>query len=464
MKIFGYSIQKAASNKATAALAPEWTSGFSWLSGQDFGAMVKAYKSWIYVCANKNASTVSKQTLNLYASKPTKSSKILCPYKAINRKKTAFLDSLASIKNLPAVRKSNEIIEVVEHPFLSILARPNAFMSGTDLIEMTSLYQELTGNAYWYIVEDETFGIPMEIWLLPSQYIKIVPGKDQVVAGYVYRQGTKEIPFEATEVLHFKYPNPQDYFYGISPLLAVADSYNTNENILRFTNALFTNMARPEGVLQTEQNLTEEDFTSLKERWNAAYGGPSKANKTAVLTKGLKYTPITMSPRELDFRESRQVVREEICNAFGQSLGLYSDKANRANAEQAYASFLRDAIQPRLRRIEDTINLNLLPRFDSNIFVVFDNPVPEDKEFRLKERESNLKNGYSSINEERKIDGREDVTWGDLPLLQQNIVPFGSAPISPADSNSSSSAGLTEEDESKFVVRQLIQRFKHGKL
>lgn len=458
MKFFGLEINRAVDEKMKSAMSPGWSRGMQWVGGNDFGAMVKAYRSWIYVCANKNAVTVSKHMLGLYAAKPIgNTAKILAPHKTLSFDQKKHLKSITQIKNLTSVRKSDEIIEVVEHPFLEILNRANPFMSGTELIEMTVLFLELTGNAYWYIVRDKQFGIPIQVWVVPSQFMKVVPGKDTLLAGYVYKEHMNEVPFEVDEIVHFKYPNPNDFFYGVSPLLAVSDAYNTNENIHVFTNALFTNMARPEGVIQTDQDLSSDDFDSLKKRWQAAYGGASKARKTAVLSKGLKYQPITMTPQELDFAQGRAIVKEEICNAFGQSVALYSEKANRANSEQAYNSFLRDAVSPRLRRIEETINAFIMPLFDPNIFVAFENAVPEDKDFRLKERESNLKNGYSCINEERRIDGRDDVEWGDKPILQQNMVQLGSGQSNPAREEDDV---MEDEQDQKFVVREFIKRLK----
>jgi len=62
--------------------------------------------------------------------------------------------------------------------------------------------------------------------------------------------------------------------------------------------------------------------------------------------------------------------------------------------------------------------------FDDRLFCAFDNPVPEDKEFRLKEVESHLKTGYSSPNEERVKDGLGEVKWGNEPLVPMNIRPL----------------------------------------
>ena len=69
--------------------------------------------------------------------------------------------------------------------------------------------------------------------------------------------------------------------------------------------------------------------------------------------------------------------------------------------------------------------------FDTKLFVAYDSPVGVDQEFRLKERESNLKTGYSSINQERAKDNQEPVEYGDVPILPANMVPLGTT-LSPS--------------------------------
>ena len=62
------------------------------------------------------------------------------------------------------------------------------------------------------------------------------------------------------------------------------------------------------------------------------------------------------------------------------------------------------------------------------MFVAFDDPVPIDKEHRLKEKEVHLKYAYSTINMERLIDNKEGVKWGDAPIINTNLAPLGSRP------------------------------------
>jgi hypothetical protein len=89
---------------------------------------------------------------------------------------------------------------------------------------------------------------------------------------------------------------------------------------------------------------------------------------------------------------------------------------------------MKDTIKPRLIRMEEKLNEKLTPKFDDKLFVSFDDPVPLDKDHRLREKETNLKTGYSSINMEREQDNKDSVPWGDKPILNQNLVPLGERP------------------------------------
>jgi HK97 family phage portal protein len=449
MKLFGFEITKAADNKATAALMPNWSLGAEHVMPKDYESMVNAYRSWVYICANKNSITVAQQNLRLYVAKPSPGTKLLSSHKAISAQTRKHLDSLHTVKRLKAVRQAEDIVEITDHPFLDLMQNVNNFTNQFDLWELTTVFQELTGNAYWYVLKNEMVGVPEQLWVMPSQNMRIIPDKYNFIRGYVYTCGTVKVPFDIDEIIHFKYANPNDQFYGMSPLEAATDAYNTNQNIATFSNSLFTNMARPEGTLSTSQDLDEDDFERLKVEWKTAYGGAAKARKTAVLAKGLKYVPITMTPQELDFKDSRVTVKEEIMNAFGQTLGMYSEKSNRANSEQAYRSFLRDTITPRLRRIEEKLNEQVMQLYDQQLFVAYDSAVPEDVEQALLERESNLKTGLSAINEERTKLGKDPVSWGNVPLLSTSMAPLGTVP--PKED---------EKKNDKFIARRLLEAMK----
>lgn len=110
---------------------------------------------------------------------------------------------------------------------------------------------------------------------------------------------------------------------------------------------------------------------------------------------------------------------------------LSVENVNRANAETGEYSYMKNTILPRIRRAEQKINEKLLPMFDERLFCAFDNPVPEDKEHRLKEVEMHLKTGYSSPNLERQIDGLDEVEWGNEPLVPMTLRPLSTEQPTP---------------------------------
>lgn len=454
MKLFGFEItrKKEVNNQVASVFVPSYLGGRETVHPSNFSSLLNAYKSWVYVCAGRNSTNVAQSSLRLYVTKDDMGQESLHRTKRISEPEEIYLRSLGNISNLACVKTGKIIEEILEHPFLELMRNVNPFMNGFGLWELSTLHQELTGNCFWYVKKSEALGVPQEIWVIPPDNMVIIPSKEKFIEGYEYRSGTETTFFQCDEIVHFRYSNPNNIFYGKSPLSAVAGAYNAGENMAVYENSLFSNMARPDGVLATDSKLTDAEFIRLQEQWKYAYGGANKTGKTAVLEKGVKYIPISIKPRDLNFLEGRTAVKEEICNAYGQSLGLYDKNSTRANSEQAVRSFLRDAILPRLRRIEEKLNEQLLPMYDSDIFVAFDSPLPEDKEFRLTERDTNLKLGYSSINQERKIDGLKSVSWGNTPYMPLSVSPLGEDP-SDADIEQLSNKIAT-------IVRDKINAFK----
>jgi len=210
---------------------------------------------------------------------------------------------------------------------------------------------------------------------------------------------------------------------------ALQDPLVINDEMYRYERGVFANMARPDGVLETQDDevLAKTTFNKIKKEWNQTYGGAAQAGKVALLEGGVKYKQISMKPKDLGHLEGRKLTREEIAGGYGVPMALLTpDKVNLANARIAYVQYMRDTIDPKLKVYEQKINEQLLIRYeDENIFCAFDDCIPGDREFALKEREANLKSGYSVINELRKEDGKEPhEEYGDMPIMGSNMVEF----------------------------------------
>jgi HK97 family phage portal protein len=365
---------------------------------KDYDLMIENFKSWVYACAQRNAFSIAK-----------------CELKVYNR-----------------VRREGKwaMDEIDEHPFNDLMKKVNPFYNRFELWTLTTIFLELTGNSYWWIVPDQ-LGTPREIWNLPSNWMKIVPSKTTFIAGYVCQPPGQAvpIPFQEDEIIHFKYPSPFDLHYGTGPLIAAQYGVDLNNHLKTHGINYLMNNAQPSGALYTEDSLTDDQFKRLKDQWNREYKGSSNAGKMAILERGLKYQQIGQGMAELNFPDIARSVRDEILAIFGvpaSKLGLVED-VNRANAEANDFTYQKETIEPRLILIEEKINEKLMPRYDVGLICKFVSPVPADKEFRLREQAEHIRSGYSSIDDERVKDDLKpyDTPETSMPLIPFSVVPAG---------------------------------------
>lgn len=387
----------------------------------EFRHLVKADKSLVSICVDKNAESVASQTLKLYVNKPATPKKLLFPSRKLYRSEKRYL---MEDKQLRAyiTRGVDNVEEILDHPFLDLMKGVNSFINSFTLWETTQRYLELTGNAYWMLVRTER-GVPVEIWPLPSQWVRIIPDKETFIKGYIYHEADKSINryfLPEEDVIHFKIPSSKDVRYGRGPTDKVKDIINVNDFMNRYDQAVFKNMGSLSLVFTTEKDLGDKQFKRLKGELRQEYGGVDRAGRIALLDGGLQAVDQqAFKPKEMQGQFTTKRIRQEIFNAFSIPEGLMDKDANRANSDAAAFQYAKFSTLPRVRRLEQKLNEKLLPMYDSRLFVAFDDPVPENKEFTLKEREMELRTGLTTVNEIRIEDGKEEVKWGSTPYSIQ---------------------------------------------
>jgi len=431
VRLFGFDITKAKTkpNRFVAGAIPHFNMGKEYVSSQDMHSLLNAYNSWVYVCSSRNAAAFAATPLRLFIAKPEGFNTRKNSTKEIDPKHKKYLMSQGHIAGLPQVVKAADIEEITDHRVLDMLHEVNPVLNKTDLLETTDLYEELTGNAYWYLAREKGGDmLPQEIWPMPPDRVTIVPDPVDFIAHYNFIDGQgHRIPFKREDIIHFKWPNPKDIYYGASPLMGIVDMYNINTNMNRFENRMFSNSAEIKGVFSTEQEIDDDSFERLRTELLEVLQGVANTGIPLVLDKGLKFQATQFSPRELAFKDGRRWTKEEIYEAFDTPMGLFDSKANRANAEAAQFVYAKYGIAPRHRRFEEKLNERLAPLYDEKIFFAFDNVVPEDKEFELKTDVELSKIATIAGNEIRKRRGMEEMEGLDEPFIAQGMVPVSQA-------------------------------------
>ena len=135
--------------------------------------------------------------------------------------------------------------------------------------------------------------------------------------------------------------------------------------------ALIDNSARPSGALvyAGAEDLTDEQARELREEIDRSFAGASNAGRPLVLRGGLEWKPMSLTPADMDFVESRHQAAREIALAFGvppMLLGIPGD-ATYANYREANSAFWRLTVLPLVNRAARAISGWLAPRVSGEL-------------------------------------------------------------------------------------------------
>jgi HK97 family phage portal protein len=245
--------------------------------------------------------------------------------------------------------------EVADHPALALLARPNGHEAGPVFLETLASHLMLAGNAYVEAVRLD--GKLAALQTLRPDRTRVVPGPDGWPAAYEQGVGASLVRLGPgadgrASVLHLRLFHPTNDHYGMAPLEAAQVALDVLNAASAWNKALLDNAARPSGALvyapASGASLSREQFERLKEELEASYQGAGNAGRPLLLEGGLDWKPLALTPRELDFVETRNAAAREVALAFGVPpllLGLPGD-ATYANYQEANRAFVRQTVLP----------------------------------------------------------------------------------------------------------------------
>ena len=251
------------------------------------------------------------------------------------------------------------------HPVSDLLNRPNPAQGRAELLEALYGQLVLTGNGYLEAVAAEE-GAPVELHVLRSDRMSVVPGADGWPVAWDYAVGGRKHRFEVTQgrspVLHVKTFHPQDDHYGLSAMQAAAQALDVHNSASGWSKALLDNAARPSGALvygaQDGGSMTAEQFDRLSNELEAHHMGARNAGRPMLLEGGLDWKPMGFSPSDMEFHRTKEAAARDIALAFGvppMLLGIPGE-ATYANYAEAHRAFFRLTVLPLATRVTAAIS------------------------------------------------------------------------------------------------------------
>lgn len=165
-----------------------------------------------------------------------------------------------------------------------------------------------------------------------------------------------------------------DGLVGYSPIAMAKNAICLAIAAEEYGSKFYANGAAPSGVLEHPGTL--KDPSKVRESWTQTFGGNSNANKVAVLEEGMKYTPISISPNEAQFLETRKFQINEIARIFRVPSHMAGDleKSSFSNIEQQSLEFVKYTLDPWVSRWEQNMMRSLLSDDEKTTYFIKFNP------------------------------------------------------------------------------------------
>ena len=335
---------------------------------------------------------------------------------------------------------------------------PNPEMSSFIFRETLMTHLLLWGNAYAQIIRNGKGEVIALYPLMPDRMTVDRDSNGRLY--YKYRKSNDEAPTMESgvvilapfDVLHV--PGLGfDGLVGYSPIAMAKNAIGLAIAAEEYGSKFYANGAAPSGVLEHPGTL--KDPARVRDSWNSTFGGSSNSHKVAVLEEGMKYTPISISPNEAQFLETRKFQINEIARIFRVPPHMVGDleKSSFSNIEQQSLEFVKYTLDPWVIRWEQALYRTLLSEEEKKIYFFKFNVeglLRGDYQSRMQGYATARQNGWMSANDIRELEDLDRIPaelGGDLYLINGNMLPLVSAGAAYANNNLEEMEDTNEEQE-----------------
>jgi HK97 family phage portal protein len=248
----------------------------------------------------------------------------------------------------------------LKHPLSALLARPNPQQSAPEFEGLNTVYLNLGGNAFIYLDRGaKEVGRPVAMYPLRPDRVRLVPDT-RGIKGFLYvppgKSENDTIPYLADDVIHIKFPNPDDPFegmgYGQSPLTASGQSGDVDNQLTAFLKLFLERGAMPAGLLKFSISMKDEQVANTRRRWMERYGGVNNWASVGVLDQGGDYKPLGHSFKEMGFSDIDERNETRILMSLGVPGILLNSRSGLKNSTYSNIQEAREAFWDDRMRFE----------------------------------------------------------------------------------------------------------------
>jgi Phage portal protein len=425
--------------------------GVAWAGGplyaDAFGAkrgpspyqLIEAYKQINFACTEFNALGVSCLNLHLMAAsgpgmeKPRSMSE---PMPIAYREKKRIM-SLPYVRRAFNVGGVEDVQEITQSVFLDALERPAidpmtglSYFDRQTLIATLCRYIDTVGLAY--LKPEDEFGDslqslasagipPSHWWPLQSQYVWPIRETNCALIKE-FRYFTDYYPPGDLVYIRLRPSLRDPYGSGYAAAQAAWQYAGLEDKGISMWDQLLGTGARPNLLVSAkdpDKAAGEDERRRMAAELNTFHAG-GRGGRAIVTNGAYDFTPLMYQGFDTGEMEVNNYNMERMYNCYGVPVAYASRESNLANLQAADKFHAKYGINPRAWCIASALT-DLVKRYDSRLFWVFDNPIAEDELQEATIVDMQVKSGLISRNQ-----ATQDSPWppdemGDLRFMPNTM-------------------------------------------
>lgn len=318
-----------------------------------------------------------------------------------------------------------------------ILNDPNPDVTGYEYWELATTHVLLRGNHFAEKIFNKA-GSVKELWPIYPSAVTVEKDKRGRKVFQIETDDGQQKEYTSDKIFHIPGLG-YDGLQGLSVIEANKQGIGLGKAAEEYGARFFGSGSLMSGILTTDKALKEEGATALKQRWKKKVSGLDKAHDIAVLDNGAKFQPVSVTPSDAQFLETRKFQRSEISMMFGVPPHMIGDVERTTSwgsgIEQQNIGFVMWSLRPTwLVRIERRATKELMPPGVESRFKV-EGLLRGDSKARGEFYNVMLQNRVMTPNEVRELEDLEPAEGGDEFLETPNNSPNGGSDEPAEDSD-----------------------------
>ena len=281
-------------------------------------------------------------------------------YKAVHRKSTDVCAELPEAE----IQKDDEthICLPPTHPLSLLLSEPNPFEAGGLFWQRYHIFKMLCGNVFVLLIPSAlNGGLIVEMYILHPAQMTIVVDKTQIIKCFRYRVGGRNIDIPPRYIIHDKYPNPNDFFLGWSPLQACAYEVDIDTEAKKHQLHFLKNHPQVRIVIEQTGNINPNQDKEFRELLKSQQVSTDDDGRPWFMPENRSAKALALSATEINYLATRENAMSDILSIYNvppSIMGL-NKNSNRANSESDERTYARFSVEPEARLRDKILTVQL---------------------------------------------------------------------------------------------------------